>query len=79
MNLREKLLKKYENELLIITHLADEGVATVATPWYFTLAPGERPGWTFIPIEQAVTEIENRIEQLSDPACSKETVKRLNY
>jgi hypothetical protein len=79
MNLREKLLKNYENELLIITQMADEGVTTVASAvWDFTLAPGERPAG-FIPIEKAVAEIENRIEQLADPACSKETVERLNY
>jgi len=79
MTLREKLLKNYENELLIITQMADEGVTTVASAvWDFTLTPGLRPPG-FIPIEQAVAEIENRIEQLSDPECSKETVKRLNY
>jgi hypothetical protein len=79
MTLREKLLKNYENELIIITKMADEGVTTVAAAvWDFTLAPGLRPPG-FIPIETAVAEIENRIEILSDPECSQKVVQNLNY
>jgi hypothetical protein len=77
MTLREKLLLNYQSELIYVEQMQDEGAMQVpAGTWDFTKTIETSK---FIPIEQVISEIENRIEILSDPSCTPEQVEFLNY
>ncbi len=77
MSLRKKLLGNYQAELATVQHMKAEGLKKLESSiWDFT---GEHEDDSLIPIDEVITELENRIGTLVEESCTEEQARELNY
>lgn len=77
MSLRTRLLQDYQSELETVQNMKAEGTRQLESSiWDFT---GQHEDDSLIPIDEVITELENRIGILANESCTEDEAENLNY